>query len=336
VASPVFAAPNMGLVAGGTAANGHLDANGNWAWTVQITPDLSLVPDSSGTPVAAELGFTGSSTRSGDITGQGDVLNATNASSGAGDLFDTINPGAVIFSGWQTAGNQLLDANSNNRPTGIQTNCTSGTCSTQSYTTPAILGNDSSVAGSANQIFAALGSINFTTAGVKDYIDISVQRPVVTAGNTLTTTTIKVSGVYGTGGTNGRLTQVTGLSGTTYLTSNFDTFGGNSYSFTMTAKGGDTNLDGSITFADYSTLSGNFEAGAGKKWQDGDFNGDGLVTFADYSILSGNFETTPYTVGPVSPGGGSGLSASSVPEPASIALFGLAVLGSLGLIRRQR
>ena len=52
---------------------------------------------------------------------------------------------------------------------------------------------------------------------------------------------------------------------------------------------GDANLDGSVTFADFLVLSGNF-GGADVGWASGDFDGDSTVDFDDFLVLSGNFD----------------------------------------------
>ena len=86
-------------------------------------------------------------------------------------------------------------------------------------------------------------------------------------------------------------------------------------------KPGDTNLDGSVDFEDFLTLSANF--GGDGDWSQGDFNADGSVTFPDFLILSGNF-------------GPSAAAVQSVPEPhsygAMLTFAGLAV----GCFRRPR
>src|SRR4051794_17291390 len=123
LASPVFAAPTMTMVPAGTFASNHLDANGNWVWAINITPDYAAVPDASGTPLATELGVTS---------------NITVGSATIGSSFDTPNPGKQIF-GWEST----TGCNANGNPCGIQVGGTGGNLN--------------------KQVFAAIGSPNLTT-----------------------------------------------------------------------------------------------------------------------------------------------------------------------------
>jgi hypothetical protein len=195
IVSTAYAAPTMSVIPLGLQS-------GNWAWEIDITPDLSLVPDNSGTPVAVELGFRLTSDP---------LVSVTNINT---SQFDTSNPGAKIF-GWE-----ITYPDDNNRPEGIEANCIGCTISN-----PVGGGGHPTaiVAGTTNEIFVAMGSGNFTTPGAKPFLTILAQGP---GNGGPSSSTLQWLGVYGTGSSNGRITQVTGLSGTTYTTSNFDTFSG--------------------------------------------------------------------------------------------------------------
>jgi hypothetical protein len=300
VASPVFAQPTMTVVKGGSVANNHLDANGNWVWQAQVTPDYAMVPDASGTPIGAELGFSNS------VTGPSNdaVISATvgsgmsTAASGAG-----ANPGNVIF-GWETLTNlggtgDCSSGNPGNCPVGVQV----GT------------GADD------NDVFSAIGSNNLTS-GAAQYLVLTVSRPVVSIVTPETTTTVTVSGAYGGGGDLGRIAQITGGTPPNYTTGNFDTFSG---MFTRTARGGDADLDGDIDFDDFqSNLLLNYNQ-SGKSWQHGDFDGTGTVDFNDFQILLTQYNTT-YSVGSGAGSGGGG----AVPEPTAAVLALLAGCAFLG------
>lgn len=314
VASPVFAQPLLTVGAGGTNATSHLNAAGNWVWRIDITPRVGTTP-TAGLPVAAELGFRETGTRRPTTgptaaqllgTGNGISKNATN--------FPDDNPGTKIFT-WETEIDVDPGAGVNMKPVGLQSRCATGCTST----------------GAEDEIFAALGSIDFTTAGAQQFLTITVDRPMTNNASDPSTTTLQVLGKYGTGSAMGRIAQI--LSG---LGVNYDVF--SHAGITRQARGGDVNLDGDVNIADFSPLNTNYNgATTGQTWLTGDFNGDGDVNIADFSQLNTNYIPLTYTVGaPVSisaPGAGSVV--GSVPEPTSIILLVLAGLGVVGLRGRR-
>ena len=81
---------------------------------------------------------------------------------------------------------------------------------------------------------------------------------------------------------------------------------------------GDADKSGLVDQADLNTVLEYYNQ-TGVTWADGDFNLDGTVNGADLSIVLANFGK-----------------ASSVPEPSSIALFGVGAVSLLAFLWRRR
>jgi autotransporter-associated beta strand protein len=100
---------------------------------------------------------------------------------------------------------------------------------------------------------------------------------------------------------------------------------------------GDSDLDGKVNVADLANLAGNFGQSAGMLWINGDFDYNGNVNVADLADLAGNFGKT--LAGGTGIGGGAAapaaISAAAVPEPASIGVLSIALLGLASRRRRN-
>jgi hypothetical protein len=93
---------------------------------------------------------------------------------------------------------------------------------------------------------------------------------------------------------------------------------------------GDANLDGQVNLQDFNRLASAF--GTTGVWSQGDFNYDGNVNLQDFNRLASNFGLS--AAGPeVTPQDWARLGAA-VPEPTSLALFGVAA--SVAMSRRRR
>jgi hypothetical protein len=155
--------------------------------------------------------------------------------------FDTANPGKVIF-GWETLTNlggtgACGSATPGNCPVGLQPNVPT------------------------NEVFSALGSVDFNTVGPHDYITIVTKGP--TASNAAAPTATRKSSIQmlGAYSGNGRIAEaVVG----TPPSANYDTYVDQQF---RTATPGDTNLVGGVDLNDFNTVLQNF--GIGQFWQQG-------------------------------------------------------------------
>jgi hypothetical protein len=198
-------------------------------------------------------------------------------------------------------------------------------------------------------------------------VDITNNDLVITSGS-LPVITSQVQSGYNGGAWNGSngITSTNAAADTTYLTAvgvllNNDGHGNTIYG-TPTGTGtnlglfdgtspalnavlvkytyyGDTNLDGGVDGSDYTNIDNGYNNQM-TGWQNGDFNYDGVVDGSDYTLIDNAFNmqagswgsnpseqiaaATLQIASPISDG------STPVPEPASLAIFGLVGLGLLG------
>ena len=106
---------------------------------------------------------------------------------------------------------------------------------------------------------------------------------------------------------------------------------------------GDVNLDGKVDFSDLGFVVGDYGMSAAK-WADGDVNYDGVIDFSDLGYVIGNYGSAlPAQIniaGSQIDAAGlavlSGHGITAVPEPATIALLAVGLIGLLAYAWRKR
>lgn len=177
----------------------------------------------------------------------------------------------------------------------------------------------------ASNVFASLGSIVFTTGGLKEAATITLE-PLSTAN---LTTTISWGGAYDANGNAGSTHGLIAQDIAGDPVTKFGTTG----SWTYTTIPGDASLDGIVDGGDLNLIGSNWMQ-PNRHWGQGNFDLSELVDGGDLNLIGSNWmQTAPGLSG----GGGLtlALAPANVPEPATTTLGVIAALAGVIVSKRR-
>lgn len=335
VSSGTLLIPNPTNIHGSITNNSHLWLGGSRdgaSMDISGNGDVLFVPDSSGAATLTMTGaqaYTGSTTLKakdynfntrlvlsgtkshsiGLVTTKIDIAGGTTALQVAGNA--TLTSDGITSTSWIIDGTHIIRTNGS--PTGtskvnLLSIAHSGSGTNATYTGILNLNDNKLIVQStgASDKATKIGDLNAAiTAG---------SNGATWTGNGITSgTAAQDANHYGVGLFDNAILQKTSFGGQPTDTNSI---------LISIAHLGDVNDDGIVNTQDSSIVANNWQQSR-NNWAQGDLNRDGIVNIQDFAIVANNWQQTSiYSLepSPLSPQS-SALSPSSVPEPASLALF---------------